>query len=258
MWSYPWIADLGTWQTVFEPIAQGVLATNDNQIDRIPNEDSQDLEFDDTNLFAMNRFPGVDRVQPGPRVDYGAQWSLYSPEGGAVRFLVGQSYRPFGDGGVYPIGSGLEDNLSNVVGGLRASPAPWLDATWRFSIDPTDGQFDRNEINFSAGVPELRLSVEYLQSDPLLDEEDGEILEGRQQIMVGLSSQVDENWYTFTSHLQDLDEHQALRSRAGVRYEDECIVVEAVYERSRFDDRAVNPDNSFYLKVSLRSLGDLS
>ncbi len=257
MWSYPWIADVGTWNTVIEPIAQGVLATNDNQIDRIPNEDSQDLEFDDTNLFAMNRFPGVDRVQPGPRVDYGAQWSLYSPDGGAVRFLVGQSYRPFDDGGVYPIGSGLEDHISNVVGGLRASPGPWLDATWRFSIDPDDGQFDRNEVNFSAGVPELRLSVEYLESDPLLDEEEGEILEGRQQVTVGLSSQVTERWFTFASHLQDLQEHQALRSRAGVRYADECIVVEAVYERSRFDDRAVNPDNSFFIKVSLRSLGDL-
>ncbi len=258
MWSYPWVADLGTWQTVFEPIVQGVLATRDNNPERIPNEDSQDLEFDDTNLFAMNRFPGVDRVQPGPRVDYGAEWSLLAPEGGEVRFLVGQSYRPFDDKGVYPTGSGLETNISNLVGGLRASPAPWLDATWRFSVDTGSGSFDRNEIGFSAGVPKLRLNVEYLQADALLNDQDEEILEGRNQITVGLSSRVSENWFAYGSHLQDIEDNRALRTRGGIRYEDECIVVEAVFERSRFDDRELDPDNSFYIKVSLRSFGDLT
>lgn len=258
MWRYPWVADVGTWQTVFEPIVQGVLATRDNNPDRIPNEDSQDLEFDDTNLFAMNRFPGVDRVQPGPRVDYGAEWSLLTPDGGSVRFLVGQSYRPFDDKGVYPEGSGLESNISNVVGGLRASPAPWLDATWRFSVDTGDGDFDRNEIGFSAGVPRLRLNVEYLQTDALLNDQNEEILEGRNQITVGLSSRITENWYAYGSHLQDIEDDRALRTRGGLRYEDECVVIEAVFERSRFDDRELDPDNSFYLRVSLRSFGDLT
>ncbi len=258
MWRYPWIADLGTWQTIIEPIAQGVLATRDDNPERIPNEDSQDLEFDDTNLFSMNRFPGVDRVQPGPRVDYGAEWSLLTPDGGAVRFLVGQSYRPFSDEGVYPNGSGLENNLSNVVGGLRASPGDWLQATWRFSIDPQTGSFDRNEIGFSAGIPQLRLGVEYLQSDALLNDQNEEILESRNQITVGLSSHVTENWFVYASHLQDIENGDPLRTRAGVRYEDECVVIEAVYERSRFDDRELDPDNSFYIKVGLRSLGDLA
>jgi len=256
MWSYPWIADLGTWQTIVEPIAQGVLATRDNDPNRIPNEDSQDLEFDDTTLFAMSRFPGVDRVQPGPRVDYGAQWSLLTPEGGALRFLVGQSYRPFDDNGVYPNGSGLENNLSNLVGGLRASPGEWLEATWRFSVDTKDGSFDRNEIDFSAGIPELRLNVQYLESDALLNDQEEVILESRQQINFGVSSQVTENWYGFASHLQDIEDRRALRTRAGVRYEDECVLIEAVFERSRFDDRELDPDNTFYVRVSLRSLGD--
>ncbi len=258
MWSYPWVADLGTWSTVFEPIVQGVVATRDNNPDRIPNEDSQDLEFDDTNLFAMNRFPGVDRVQPGPRVDYGAEWSLLTPEGGAVRFLVGQSYRPFDDEGVYPDGSGLEKKVSNLVGGLRASPGEWLDATWRFSVDTETGNFDRNELGLSAGVPQLRLGVEYLQTDALLNDQNEVILESRNQLTVGLSSQVTENWYGYVSHLQDFQTDQSLRSRAGVRFENECVIVEAVFERSRFDDRELDPDNSFYIKVSLRSLGDLS
>ncbi len=258
MWRYPWVADIGTWQTVFEPIVQGVLATRDNNPERIPNEDSQDLEFDDTNLFAMNRFPGADRVQPGPRVDYGAEWSLLTPDGGSVRFLVGQSYRPFDDKGVYPNGSGLESNISNLVGGLRASPAPWLDATWRFSVDTASGSFDRNEIGFSAGIPQLRLNVEYLQADALLNDQNEEILEGRNQIAFGLSSRITENWYAYGSHLQDIQEDRALRTRGGIRYEDECVAVEAVFERSRFNDRELDPDNSFYLRVSLRSLGDLT
>lgn len=257
MWRYPWIGDLGTWSTVFQPIFQGVLATRDNDPNRIPNEDSQDLEFDDTTLFALSRFPGLDRVQPGPRVDYGAQWSLLAPSGGAVRFLVGQSYRPFDDKGVYPQGSGLEDKVSNLVGGLYANTGNYLDATWRFSVDATDGDFDRNEIDLSAGIPELRLSLSYLEANALQNDQDEIILDSRQQIQVGLSSQVTENWFAFASHLQDLQENQALRTRAGLRYTDECILIEAVFERSRFDDRELDPDNTFYVRVSLRSLGEL-
>ena len=257
MWRYPWAADIGTWQTVFEPIVQGVLATRDNDPNRIPNEDSQDLEFDDTNLFAMNRFPGADRVQPGPRVDYGAEWSLFSPNDGSARFLLGQSYRPFDDKGVYPSGSGLENKVSNLVGGLYASPGPWMDATWRFSVDAKSGSFDRNEISFSAGVPRLRLNVQYLQSDALLNDQDEEILEGRNQITFGASSQVTGNWYLYASHLQDIENDTALRTRSGIRYEDECVIVEAVFERSRFDNRELDPGNTFYLKVLLRSLGNL-
>ena len=43
----------------------------------ITNEDSRNFEFDDTNLFAINRFPGRDRYEGGPRVNYGLRGAIY-------------------------------------------------------------------------------------------------------------------------------------------------------------------------------------
>ena len=74
-WRYPWVGHGTLLDQVIEPVAQVVLAPNGSNPDDIPNEDSLDFEFDDTNLFSLNRFPGRDRVDPGSRLDYGLKWS---------------------------------------------------------------------------------------------------------------------------------------------------------------------------------------
>ncbi len=81
---------------VVEPIAQVVLAPNGSNPGKIPNEDSQDFEFDDTNLFSLNRFTGVDRVTPGSRVDYGLKWTVTGDDGGlTLAILEGLTNSPF-------------------------------------------------------------------------------------------------------------------------------------------------------------------
>ncbi len=75
--------------------------------DTIPNEDSQEVEFDDTNLFSSSRFSGLDRVESGPRVNYGVRWAAYGAGGGHTSVLVGQSYRLKEDD-TFAEGSGLD------------------------------------------------------------------------------------------------------------------------------------------------------
>ena len=70
-WRYPWIQENDAWQQIVEPAFQLVLAPPTGNPDDIPNEDSVGIEFDDANFFALNRFPGVDRLDPGTRIDYG-------------------------------------------------------------------------------------------------------------------------------------------------------------------------------------------
>ncbi len=45
----------------------------------IPNEDSLDFEFTDDNLFSLNRFPGIDRLEGGPRANVGCTPPGFSP-----------------------------------------------------------------------------------------------------------------------------------------------------------------------------------
>src|SRR3546814_1386769 len=74
-WRYPWMSQQGWLQQVIEPTVQAVVAPNGSNPGEIPNEDSLDFEFDDTNLFKLNRFAGRDRVDSGTRIDYGLEWT---------------------------------------------------------------------------------------------------------------------------------------------------------------------------------------
>src|SRR3546814_8232306 len=58
----------------------------------VPNEDSRAVDLEDSNLFALNRFPGYDRVEDGVRITYGLDWELLRP-GWRIKSNVGQSYR---------------------------------------------------------------------------------------------------------------------------------------------------------------------
>ena len=72
-WRYPFIREGGHARQLVEPVAALVVAPNGSNPSKIPNEDSTDFEFDDTNLFSPNRFPGLDRVNGGQRIVYAAQ-----------------------------------------------------------------------------------------------------------------------------------------------------------------------------------------
>ena len=102
-------------------MVQVVLAPGGANPDEIPNEDSLDFEFDDTNLFSLNRFPGRDRVDPGSRVDYGLKWTANGEEGGFVSAFLGQSYR-LNEPDIFPEGSGISDQLSDLVGRVQVAP----------------------------------------------------------------------------------------------------------------------------------------
>ena len=58
----------------------------------VPNEDARSIDLEDSNLFALNRFPGYDRVEDGTRITWGVDWELQRP-GWRVSTTIGQSYR---------------------------------------------------------------------------------------------------------------------------------------------------------------------
>jgi len=106
-WRYPLVAHIGTIRHVLEPIVQVIVAPNGGNPSKIPNEDSQDFEFDHTNLFTNNRFTGLDRVESGPRLNYGLRMGFYGQGGGRTTLLIGQSARLREDD-TFDLGSGLE------------------------------------------------------------------------------------------------------------------------------------------------------
>jgi len=253
-WRYPWVSYAGGLSQVIEPIAQAVVAPGGSNPDLIPNEDSLDFEFDDTNVFSLNRFPGRDRVDPGSRLDYGLKWTVAGATSGFASAFVGQSYR-FEESDLFQERSGLESNFSDIVGRLQLRPNRFLDLSYRFRLDKDDLMVRRNEVTLRAGPPALNVSLNYLDLQGGVNEE---LFGGREELVVTLSSRLNDNWSAFLTHQRDLDLGEELESSIGLKYEDECFLITGQLFRSRFEDRDVEPEDAVFFTIGLKHLGQIA
>lgn len=252
-WRYPFVRDSGQVVQMIEPIASFIVSPFGGNPDEIPNEDSLDFEFDDTNLFRSSRFTGVDRVESGPRINYGLKWSLFGPKESRASFLVGQSWRLQSDD-TFPADSGLEDNLSDIVARVHIAPSRLLDLRYRTRIDKDELTPRRNELSMSAGPPALRISTSYVFFDTQEDSE----FEARQEVRAGVSAKLNRYWRTNGSFVYDVEADEKRSIGAGLTYEDECLVFTASYRRNFFRDRDVEPDNTILFRVLFKTLGELN
>ncbi|HVE20989.1 MAG TPA: LPS assembly protein LptD [Acidocella sp.] len=159
----PLIRQAGRWgNQLIEPEVQFVASPNigTSQNNRIPNEDSLDLEFSDANLFSLNRYPGIDRLEGGSRVDYAMHAAWYLPNGATLDGLLGQSYRFHKDNDYLP-DSGLTDNVSDIVGRFIVAPTPYFNLTYRTRLSHDDLGARMIDATANAGTHLLNGSIGY-------------------------------------------------------------------------------------------------
>ena len=123
------------------PRVQLVLTPPTPNLD-IPNEDARSVDLEDSNLFALNRFPGYDRWEDASRITYGVDWSLDRPNL-SITTTIGQSYRIVRRAGIFPEGTGLTDRFPT------SSDEP-ASATAGSSTSPTASGSTRTISRFAA------------------------------------------------------------------------------------------------------------
>lgn len=252
-WRYPLVKTKGNFHQVLEPMFSFIAAPAGGNPDKIPDEDSLSFEFSDTNLFSMNRFAGLDEWEGGPRINYGLKWGLYSAEGGSASLMLGQSYR-FIRGDVFSEGTGLEDNLSDIVGRVQIAPNQNVSITHRFRIDNNSFAFKRNQLDVTYTARSVSVSVEFV--DLAREQTDANLVE-RREIGAAARWQINDNWSVNARGRRDLiGNGQTIDTLFGVFYEDECIGVGITYDRRFSDDRDVEPETSVIFRVSLKHFGD--
>ena len=166
MMRWPFVRDGGGLGTqIVEPIVQLIAAPQAGAFlnRNIPNEDSLDYEFNDTSLFSLNRFGGIDRFEGGLRANV-AVHGTWLAGGTTLDGLIGQSYREHADDST-PLLSGLNKHVSDVVARATITPSSWFDLVGRVRVSPRNGDLTFGEAVASAGKPLLRVSAGYLYSD---------------------------------------------------------------------------------------------
>ena len=253
-WSYLLAGETeGGVQLTFEPRAQIVLGRNSADADEFPREDNQAVEFEYANLFDTNRFPGLDGAETGQRVDYGLQLGLHSPSGWHIDAGIGQSRRRKANRDAPPR-SGLDTAVSDLVGSVDLTAGGMTALGYRFRLDKDDLSARQTAFNLSAASDPLRLDIRYARAVGSPGDEGGATVE-REQIDLTLHSAIDANWSAFGRHRRDLDAGGALLNGFGLRYEDECLFFEAVFERE-FDTPGGDADNRVMVRLVFRDLGN--
>ncbi|RNJ63489.1 MAG: LPS-assembly protein LptD [Porphyrobacter sp. IPPAS B-1204] len=260
---WPFVGEAFGGTQVFKPRLQVVASPKIRNL-AVPNEDARAIDLEDSNLFALNRFPGYDRVEDGSRFTWGVDWELQRP-GWRVRSTIGQSFRleaPRDD--IFPEGTGLSERVSDFVGRTEVRFRNLVSFTHRFRLDKDNFAVRRNEIDATIGSRRTYLEVGYLRLDR--DIATVEDLRDREELRAAARVAIGRKWSVFGSgvvNLTDADEDpvflpdgfEPIRTRLGIAYADDCIEFGATWRRDFIDAGDARRGNAFQLFFALRNLG---
>jgi LPS-assembly protein len=253
-WSWPWIGDTLGLTPLIEPVANFTWTLDDPNWDDIPNEDSQDLEFDDSNLFQPNRFAGLDRVEGGAKIAYGMRFGAYGDRGVLVSGLFGQSFRISGEHSEFDADTGIDQALSDYVGRVDVSPDPAFRVRYRFRLDQSSLNPTRNEVAAIVGPERLRFDVSYLslEDDPALDDPDSreEVTAG---VRVGVSSSISLRAQT----RRNLEDDRTVWHKLALIYRHPCLTLVAGVARRNTQQADAEDSTTFSIRIVLQNLGEL-
>ena len=243
------------YQQIMEPIALLSIAPRVASNKLLPNEDSQSIEFDETNLFSPNRFNGIDRLEGGTRAAYGLRHSLIGDNGARIEMMAGQVYRLRAEQD-FPESSGLKNRLSDYVGRIVFSPAAWFDSSYRLRVDPRDlGNIQRQELNASGGVNAFRPFVNYLlvkQTEDPLTGLFGTVEEGT----LGVTSVFAKYWVLSGAFKRAFAPNPGPRlASIGVSYRDECFEFGLTGERNYTNRADLSGGTSVMVHFFLKNIG---
>lgn len=229
----------------------------------VPNEDARSIELEDSNLFALNRFPGYDRIEDGVRFTYGFDWKWQAP-GWRVSSTIGQSYRLTMKPTLFPDGTGLNSRASDIVGRTEVRFKDIVKLTHRFRLDKDNFAIRRNEFDATVGTQSSYLELGYLRLNR--DITSVEDLQDREELRFSARAKVARHWSAFASGVVNLtdrnedplntsDGFQPLRTRIGVAYEDECLELALTWRRDYVATGDARRGNTFQIYFALRNLG---
>jgi len=253
-WRYPFVRELGNVRLILEPRAALILSIAGLNSSNIPNEDSLEFEFDDTNLFSINRYPGRDRVDDGSRFVYGVNATFLGNRGGQSEIFLGQSVQ-FTGGQEFGSGSGLDRTLSDIVGRVRINPGRYFNLVYRFRFDVRRMKAQRNEVSLFAGVPALNTSLSYLMFE---SNQNTPTIPTRQEIAFGVKSQVTKTWSIFGGSRWNLAGNGGILNwQAGGQFKNECCTLRATVGQSFTRDRDIKPSTNFLVRLTFKHLGSV-
>ena len=245
---WPWVRSGAEAQDVIEPILQ--LVWSDSSGGLIPNEDSRLVEFDEGNLFSLNRFPGSDAVETGTRVAVGLSWTRISASGWNFGVTGGRVFRdsPVASFGV---ASGLGGATSDWMIGATVDAPNGLQLASRV-IATSDLDITRGEVHAAYSAGRYSISAGYINS--IADPVEARVDKVSDIVLAG-SYSFTPQWSGTASGRYDFDADSYSRVDLGLTYRNECASLDLSISRRQTSSTNLQPATTVDLSFGLIGFG---
>lgn len=246
---WPWIrANANGATQVIEPVVQLIWSSSDEET--LPNEDSVLVEFDEGSLFALDRFPGSDAVERGPRANLGISWTRQDPRGWTMGVTLGRVIRE-ADLGQFGVGSGLDGRKSDWLAGVNFDLANGVAITTRAVFDD-DLDLTKGEARLALNGTRASLATSMIWAVADTTENRSE---PTKEVTFDARSKLGANWIGKLSGRYDFVADQGTVAGLGIEYLNECVRFDVSLSRRFTSSTSVTPTTDFALSLDLVGFG---
>lgn len=262
---YPLIRRFENGALIVEPMAQIAISPDADIDPRIPNEDSQIIELDESTLFQDNKFPGYDLYEGGLRASLGMRVAAEWANTRSASLFVGRMFRAEEESGYLRQINGAPPGQLYDPTGISETASDWVVAAafqpiaggsgWARARLDDNLEVRRAEVGFGARFRQ----ADYVAVRYIVDRTDPSPLglSNYENLQISGQAFVVGDWGVTFNAIRDLDEELWRRSEIGLLYEDECLRFEIVYERNEdfLSGRGIRASEGVFVRLNLATLG---
>ena len=229
---------------IVEPQIQLVRSVSSNSA--VPNDDSTQVEFDEGNLFRLNRAPGLDLIENGSRLNVGLAGSQFMDSGSNLSWKIGRVLRSEALS-TFPSGSGLSNSISDWLLATNFQQKNGIELINRALI-ASDGKVTKSETSLKVNRNQHQIRATHVELT-----KDSNILQNQSLSSVALewSYNLNSNWRSDSKFQFDSNIGRLSKLELGLRYENECVNVDLSSSRSFSTSSTLIDKTDFTLSVEL-------
>jgi LPS-assembly protein len=247
--SWPFFKRSGEYTYILEPIAQIALAPFLRQDPRIPDEDSVDFAFDETNLFQVNKSPGFDLLDSGQRLNLGGRATMQGDDGFFASALIGRSFRAEPDPDL-PANSGLQGTESDWILAADTTPFKGVNFFTRWRLDSKTFGVNYMETGVDVTTSRFDGQIRYIQEAQDADGNRVQDLDFHGEVFIT------KNWGLSAYGAREFTSGVWRQADFGIVYRDECIRIEILYNHNDTNNGVLGPSQGVGIRLSLATFGN--
>ena len=229
---------------IVEPQIQLVRSVSSNTA--VPNDDSTQVEFDEGNLFRLNRAPGLDLIENGSRLNVGLAGSQFMDSGSNLSWKIGRVLRSEALS-TFPSGSGLSNSISDWLLATNFQQKNGIELINRALI-ASDGVVTKSETSLKVNRNQHQIRATHVELT-----KNSNISQNQSLSSVALewNYNLNSNWRSDSKFQFDSNIGRLSKLELGLRYENECVNVDLSSSRSFSTSSTLIDKTDFTLSVEL-------